>query len=105
VDGPRSFCDCDVEGSHVIREWVLPERPEHTAGVETLSSYSSRAAEGNVFVAAREPAITIARIPGVVGTRNEAFDIVHFYSLPIALGRERSGLPQADYAADSPSEL
>jgi hypothetical protein len=77
VDGLVSFCGCDIDRGHVIREWVLPERPEHTAFVETLTSYSSRAAEDNVFVTAREPAITIARIPGIVGTRNEAFDIVH----------------------------
>jgi hypothetical protein len=77
LDGLVPFCDCDVDRSHVIRECVLPERPEHTAGVEALASYSPRAVEGDVFVAACEPAITIVRIPGAVETSNEAFDAVH----------------------------
>ena len=35
-------------------------------------------AEGNGFVAAREPAITVVCIPGVVETRNKTFDVFHW---------------------------
>jgi hypothetical protein len=71
LDGLVSFCDCDIDRADTIRESVLPKGPEQSAGVEALTSYSSRAVEGNVFVEACEPAITVMLVPGVVGTRNE----------------------------------
>src|SRR5215831_12196538 len=77
LDRLVAFCDRGVDRGRAIWECVLPDRPEHAAGVEALAGYSSRAAESDVFVAAGEPAITVVRIPGVVETCNETLDIVH----------------------------
>src|SRR6516225_3121081 len=77
LDGLVPFCDCDVDRAHVIRESVLPKSPEHPAGVEAFTSYSSWAVEGDVFAAACEPAIAVVLVPGVVETRNETLDVVH----------------------------
>ena len=87
LDGLVSLCDCDVDRRSAIWKCVLPKRPEHPAGVEALAAYFAWPVENNVFVAARESAITVVRIPGVVETRNETFDVVHLVTPSTKLTR------------------